>query len=61
MTEQLTFWSVGAPDRSIYLQADGRFMPVDKADDSAIPYSIACAEWQQRWPRTEDGGVGERR
>lgn len=50
---QLSIWPelVEQPDRSIYLQANDRFVGVNDADDTAIPYSIANAEAQARWPR----------
>ena len=49
--EQLSFWPLGKPDKSIYLQSDGRFVCVNDADDTSIPYYIASAESQTRWPR----------
>lgn len=47
---QLTLWPVASPDLTLYLQADGRFVPLADADDSAIPYSLACAAAQALWP-----------
>lgn len=39
------------PDRTFYIQADGRFVKLNEADASAIPWAIASKAAQARWPQ----------